>query len=113
MRYLHHSLILVVLIGVAGCASPPPPRDYTLDRSQLCEVHHIKMTKTIVPISYGLPNKKAADRYIASTNSFPNYASVGGGCMVTKHSPREAFVFVCPECEQARQKWEIEYDKKQ
>jgi hypothetical protein len=107
-------LAAIAVAFLAGCATPP--LDNTRDQSPECEVHHVGMAKMSVPISYGLPaySKRTLARFKASTNSFPHADDwVGGGCVVTRHSPKEAIVFVCPDCQRAAQEWEIKYGAEQ
>jgi hypothetical protein len=87
--------------------------DYAKGAARVCEVHHREMEKTIVPIHYGLgivtPRNEAM--YSASTNGFPHAPdSVNPGCAV--QSPREAVIYICPECVKLRQQWEADYDSK-
>jgi hypothetical protein len=95
---------------LVGCAS-----NRTRVESGVCEVHHARMSKTTVPIFYGLPGISQRDtaRYPASANSFP-YAdeSVGGGCMVPLFASRRAVIYTCDACKAARQQWEHDYDTK-
>ena len=105
---------LAAIVCLAGCASPRP-LDETQGQSQICEVHHVQMIKVSVPIHYGLPayGEREAARRAASTNSFPHARDwVGGGCVVTRHSPRDAIVFVCAECQRGWREWEAAYDSK-
>ena len=101
---------LFALIILTGCKT----QDYTDGKPAICEVHHVQMRRTIVPIGYGLimPYDKARMRYAASTNSFPNVQTfVGGGCCVTSWDAHRAAIYVCPECKQAAQAWDLDYDK--
>jgi hypothetical protein len=73
------------------------------------------MTKTTVPLYYGLPAISQRDiaRYPASTNSFPHakeYAS--GGCIRPFFRSRRALIYTCDSCKTARQQWEHDYDSK-
>lgn len=93
---------------LTGCAT-----DYTRAQSGVCEVHHSKMTKSTVPIHYGLfrPDERAGARNAASANAFPHAVEwVGGGCVVG--SSKKAVIYTCAECESARQEWEARYDKR-
>jgi hypothetical protein len=68
-----------------------------LDRS-ICSLHHIKMEKRKVEISYGLwaPTSEA-DQYCV--DHFPNYEDYAlGGCVVTDNSPKSAVIYICPKC---------------
>jgi len=109
-----HSRRFVILIAtgalLAGCA-----RNLTRGESNLCEVHHTHMSKTKVPIGYGLmaQDEQSRARYTASTNAFPHAEeSVGGGCMVPLFAAHRALIYSCPSCQTAREQWEREYDTK-
>jgi hypothetical protein len=83
--------------------------DLTKRVSSKCELHGIQMTKTNVPIVYGLIrlNQYGQARQAISTNSFPHADDcVLGGCIVG--TPTQAVVYVCSDCQKALQKWENE-----
>ena len=87
--------------------------DYTVGKSEVCEIHHFKMVKTDVPIVYGLfpVSQRSLSEYEASTNSFPHTTeSLNPSCLVQR--AKEGIIYTCPKCEQARQQWELEYDAK-
>jgi hypothetical protein len=68
------------------------------------------MTKTNVPIDYGLYrlNKWGEALFAASSNNFPHAQNkVEGGCIVD--TPTEATIYICSQCQQARQQWESEH----
>ena len=105
-------LALILMLGfVCGCDKTTV--DGTRGRSDICELHHVRMDKKPVRIVYGL---MAATPYsiayhTASTNSFPHADDVaGGGCV--EGPEKFVLLYSCPMCEQARKKWEIEYGKK-
>ncbi len=71
------------------------PPNYTWGVSSVCEVHHMEMTKTNVPIRYGLMGHSdwGLALQAASTNSFPHAVDqVLGGCIVGGDSPRQAVI---------------------
>lgn len=103
------SLIPVILILV-GCANQR--KDYTRGVSPVCQVHGTQMAKTNVPIVYGLyaVNEWGRALEAARTNSFPNAEEdVNAGCIVGKAT--QAIIYVCPECQAARQRWISEHPK--
>jgi hypothetical protein len=97
------------MLFLLGCRT----EDYTKGEPAICEVHHIQMTRTTVPIEYGLPDlARFRLRYDACTNSFPHGdCFVLGGCCVSFDSPRRAITFVCPECKKAADAWNLSYEK--
>ena len=108
MRLLLTLSSLGAALLLTGCAT-----DTTLTQSAICEVHHTQMTKSTVPIYYGLiqPDERARARYAASTNAFPHALErVGGGCVVETH--KRAVIYTCATCKTVRQHWEHDYDTK-
>jgi hypothetical protein len=101
-------LVLAVLCSNFGCATR---LDYTRGETAVCEVHHQKMIKTIVPAHYGFMNVTPRDTALdlARVNTFPHAEdSVNPGC--TPRSQSEALVYTCPECVEVRRQWETNYD---
>ena len=104
-------LLLAAVTLLAGCGTQIP--DYTVGKSETCAVHQVKMNKTPVPIMYGLPdwNEKTTARSKASAN-FPHAGTPPeGGCFVDSRSPKQAMVFVCPECQRQAGAWSSGYDR--
>ncbi len=105
-------LLAVAALLASGCVSYR--RDYTGVAPSICEVHHCKMQKTVVPVRHeGLVPVRARD--IAMTEArpaaFPHAEdSVNMGPMVD-HT-QEAVIYTCPDCERARRAWEADYDGK-
>src|SRR5437879_721996 len=102
-------LLVIAIFFLAGCSSI---RDYTKDVPDTCEVHRSQMTKKVVQIRYGLfrLNSWGLALQAASTNAFPHAEEeVLGGCIV--ESPTQATIYVCSQCQLARQRWESEHPK--
>jgi hypothetical protein len=94
-------------LGVTGCDKFHA--DLTQQVSSKCELHGIEMTKTNVPIVYGLirPNEYGRVRQALTANTFPHAEEcVLGGCVVG--TPTQAAIYVCSDCQKALQKWENE-----
>jgi hypothetical protein len=73
MHFQRFAVFLCAGFLLTGCAS------------RICEVHHERMSRTRVPVYYGLfrPNDLGRAREAASTNAFPHAEDwVGGGCVV-------------------------------
>lgn len=103
-------LLLAAVSLLASCGTKVP--DYTVGRSEICAVHQVKMTRTSVPIMYGLPlwNEKTTARSKASAKLFPHAGdSLEGGCLVDSRNPKQAMVFVCPDCQGKSQRWDLEH----
>jgi len=110
---MHIQRITVLLSAgllLVGCAS-----NRTRGESTVCEVHHARMSKTTVPIEYGLLSfgERGRARYSASTNGFPHADEwVPGGCIERLFAPHRAVIYTCGACKTARQRWEYDYDTK-
>jgi hypothetical protein len=94
-----------------------------------CSLHHEKLRKDVVPVSYGLIYMDAARRD-AKRSLFPHASTVvHGGCVATPplvkqlriftpggpdnppaikdlHFPAKRIVLYCPACREAQQKWQ-------
>lgn len=84
--------------------------DHTRGVSAVCRLHGTHMAKTNVPIVYGLIrlNEWGKALATASSNSFPNAEQCWlGGCII--EAPKEATIYICPECQQARRDWELKH----
>ncbi|MES2597099.1 MAG: hypothetical protein V4662_17265 [Verrucomicrobiota bacterium] len=112
MKFHPSLLLLVVTLGVAGCATKMP--DHTKDRSSTCGVHEVAMERKSVPIMYGLPdfNDRTRARGVVSGKRFPHAGiPLEGGCFVDAKNPKEAMMFVCAECQRELREWNEAYDK--
>jgi hypothetical protein len=101
----------ITILVAAGCVSHR--KDYTRGETDICEIHHQKMQKVMVPAHYGLMSvtQRGAAMYSASTNTFPHAEdSVNPGC--DPRGPREALIYNCSECVKVRHQWEADYDAK-
>ena len=85
--------LIIAAFSVAGCATKQI--DYTGGKSNNCELHHVAMVETLVPVYYGLfpVDQRSLAMYQASTNSFPHAQdSVNPSCVVA--SPKQgSFTF--------------------
>jgi len=106
-------LLLAAVSLLASCGTKVP--DYTVGKSATCKVHRTEMTRTAVPIQYGMPpwNEKIKARDAASERGFPNARDrVEGGCVVERRNPRQAMIFVCPDCQRQAQMWDLKHKNK-
>ena len=113
MRTLHTVLVAfaIALCIAGGCATRQA--DYIKGKADVCEVHHRKMDKIVVPLHYGLMSFSSRSQalYSVSTNAFPHAQdSLNPSCVVS--SQREAVIYRCPECVRVRHQWETDYDSK-
>ena len=91
-----------------GCAS-----NRTRGQSDVCEVHHARMSKTSVPILYGklAPSERENASYYTAITNFPHAKQwIGGGCMIPMFPSHRAVIYSCEACKAARQQWEHDYD---
>jgi hypothetical protein len=105
MKLLGKVALIWLGLGLTGCDKFHA--DLTKQVSGKCEIHGTEMTKTNVPIIYGLvrQNEYGRARQAISTNSFPHAENcVLGGCIVG--TPTQAVIYVCSDCQKALQKWE-------
>lgn len=106
MRYFLPFLFMLIVL--TGCET----EDYTKGEKTVCEMHHVPMVRTAVPIVHGFPvfDQRFDDRFAASTNAFPHAETcVLGGCC--PGNSQRAVIFVCPECKAAARSWDLDYDK--
>jgi hypothetical protein len=107
MKKIGHIAVFWLLLAILGCDKYHV--DWTKGASPTCELHSGEMTRTNVPIVYGLVrlNDYGRARQVASTNTFPHADDcVLGGCIVD--TPTQAVIYVCSDCQKALQKWEKE-----
>jgi len=104
--------IVILILGallLAGCAT-----NLTRGESRICEVHHTRMSKTTVPVQYGLIHfsERSIARFHAKTNAFPHADYwIPGGCLGPgPFLGRRAVIYTCDNCKTARKQWEYEYD---
>ena len=105
MRTSWLSFALAVLV-LTGCAQHLA--NWTKGVSSICQVHGEQMTKTNVPIVYGLfcLSEWGKDLQAAGTNGFPHAdEEVLGGCIL--NAPTRATIYVCSRCQRARRQWEL------
>jgi hypothetical protein len=104
----------------SGCASPlsDAQRDQLAraairaQETGVCNVHHMHMKKTIVPIHWGLVVMENP-YYSAELHDFPNArAYVNGGCEFDpKRDRAKHWRYVCPECKRAEKDWALKHPK--
>ena len=73
----------------------------------ICEVHGTQMTKTNVPIYYGLlmPNTNMPP-YEVVQKRFPHAQDfVEGGCIVFRGQPKTSTIDSCVRCREAKNQW--------
>ena len=109
VRPMRDLLLLACISLLCSCASRSAAV-YPVPGNGMCEVHHIPMERTIVRVSYGYPAYDQA--YVSAMGrDFPHAeAEFNGGCDPSL-GPREAAVFVCPECKRAQRQWALKHPR--
>ncbi len=105
-------LLLLALIVVSCAGSNDHYTHLTHPKNKTCEVHHEKMNRERVPISYGLiaRNSKQKELWEARKILFPNaHRRAYGGCEVGWLAPKKAKVYYCHRCREAEEIWKKEH----
>jgi hypothetical protein len=101
-------LLYALACAFTAFAEPQKPE------SDICEVHHLKMSRQQVEIRYGLPNAHDMEFLQATYAKFPHSGMpLEGGCVIGDNSPRSAEVFVCPRCHTEAVAWLEEHKEPQ
>jgi hypothetical protein len=109
-------VLIPAVLFFAGCAvSPIAKFDYRAEyetcraaaQSGTCHLHHVAMSKKVVPINYGLPSEvESGPSQDVRLKQFPfTGRSPEGGCAIEADAPRTMEVSVCPECVAAEKRW--------
>ncbi len=79
----------------------------TLYDRTVCEVHQVPMKYTKVPVSYGIVAGAPGDPpWDVMQKQFPHWREiVYGGCVIGPNSPKDEYIYVCPECKTSVAKW--------
>ncbi len=84
--------------------------DITKNRSDICHIHKIKMTKASAGVMYGLPSPRVFEEIEIAEKKFPFAEQyVLGGCVAGDDF--DVIVFHCSECIKAKKLW-LEQNKK-
>ena len=72
----------------------------------ICEVHHVKMERRMVPVAFGLPPPPSPE-YEQAMHDFPHSSLyVDGGCVTSEKFLHARLPwYVCPECKRAEREW--------
>ena len=102
LRQITISFVLSALCVADGPQSVAQggTEDYTDSQITMCPVHNVTLTKILLPVTYGLmrgpsldhPDMKRAERFPYSSER------ILGGCVVSKDSPKTAWIHRCSEC---------------
>ncbi|MBI3881000.1 MAG: hypothetical protein HY301_13190 [Verrucomicrobia bacterium] len=94
--------MLLLALFLSGCRTP----DYTKGQSDVCEVHHVAMTRRALPFAHGMipMSRKAAET--GEWGRRMKFHPHPGDCIpatdiVLPGQTGRALEFVCRDCEQA------------
>jgi hypothetical protein len=88
---------------VADAVAGPSVLNLTEKVSDICQTHHTRMIRELVPVHYGLiiDDEDTKLQFQRSRKEFPNARTAHrGGCIIGKE--RQAIVYVCRKCRAAR-----------
>jgi len=76
----------------------------------ICNIHHIRMRKKVVPIHWGLVVIEEP-HYSAQLSQFPHAREyVNGGCEYdAKEDKAKHWRYICPECKRAEWQWALKH----
>ena len=98
-----------MLVGVPTEEELEPYYDgyWTAQKSGICNIHKVPMKKTLVPISWGLPDTSVGPLPSTEIRFFPHARDyVNGGCEVDPaRENAKVPIYICPECEHAQWRW--------
>jgi hypothetical protein len=79
----------------------------------VCNIHHIRMQRKLVPINFGGPLDFGSPFSYATMRQFPNAREhIDGGCVVDeKLVGRKKPRYVCPACKRAEREWALKHPK--
>jgi hypothetical protein len=122
VRFMRALLIVTAFLLVASGAASAPLSSAEADqlargaiRAQetgVCNIHHLRMQKKIVPIHWGLVVIEEP-YYSAQVSQFPNAREyVNGGCEFEPERERvKHWRYVCPVCKRAEWQWALRHRK--
>jgi len=107
-------IVFFLALPLAIRASGPDPIEWyineILDKNAktngICEVHHVRMERPLVPVAFGLPG--GGQEYSeAMQREFPHsLAYVPGGCVTHAKFLHAQFPwYVCSECKHTERQW--------
>jgi hypothetical protein len=82
--------------------------DTVLYDAALCPLHHTRMVRADIEISYGLPMREFLDA-MEQFHGGPGFTL--GGCVVSDISPRSERGYQCAECVTAYERWEKKWEE--
>ena len=78
------------------------------EETRICEVHGTKLEEKEVPIRWGLilPPDSDEPTFTYRMKNFPNAQEfVTGGCIVPVDKKETERIFICPDCQKAKEEW--------
>jgi hypothetical protein len=96
------------------CASELSPAEQTIQfhlgfdakTRGICEVHHLRMQRRMVPIAFGLPAMGREWTAVYSRDFPHSLLHIEGGCILDQKLVRARFpLYVCRACKRAERAW--------
>jgi hypothetical protein len=87
--------------------------DYMDSKITVCPLHNVTLTKILLPVTYGLMRGPALDHPdMKRAERFPySYERILGGCVVSKDSPKSAWIHRCSECCRLAVEWSAKHPR--
>ena len=95
----------LISLTFTGCRTP----DYTIGQSNICEVHHVAMTRRTVPFAHGMipMSREEAEQgeWKRRTTYYPHPGDCRPGTDIVQPGEEDrVVVFVCSECERTKKR---------
>jgi hypothetical protein len=108
VRPMRRAFLVAASLVTVSCASAPVSRE----AADVCPVHHIRMERKMVWVTYGLIAPIGGPPYIAAMNrDFPYGSAYALGGCDPRPGPRKGPVYVCSQCKKARYDWAVKHPK--
>ena len=109
LKVANSCLAILFCAFLSGCAT-----DFTVGQSNICEVHHIAMRRTLVyglpPIAcvlvYYSPDHQKLQKAYPHASEFMSVSKTRSSMYTTPE-----YIYVCPACEKDAQQWEARAER--
>jgi hypothetical protein len=104
------TILIAMAVLVSACATDRTDEIISAhsgaQRTGICEVHHTRMHKKPVAVTFGLPVEGYAPKFETEMLRFPHARDhANWGCMVDKNAPKFTPVYACSDCERSKWQW--------
>jgi hypothetical protein len=114
IRQITISIVFSALCGAYGPQSVAQgdTEDYTDSKITVCPVHNVTLTKIFLPVTYGLVRGPSDHPEMKREERFPySYERILGGGVVSKDSPKSAWIHRCSECCRLALEWSAKHPR--